>query len=58
VKNEKSLNLSVSPDDFTAPGKYVVVSAPLMVKAIREESAKDYEIVIKRVSSVLVPLTQ
>jgi hypothetical protein len=54
VKSEKNLSLSVALGDFTAPGRYEVVSAPSVVRAVRDEAAKDYEIVVKRVPSVLV----
>lgn len=49
VKKEGMLPLSVALDEFTAPGQYVVVSAPSSAMAKREEEAMDYEIVVKRV---------
>ena len=49
LKSEKSLNLSVSLEDFTAPGQYAVVSAPSVVKTTREDDTSEYEIVVKRV---------
>lgn len=49
VKKERSLNFSVALEDFTATGQYVVVSAPSVVKATREDAAREYEIVVKRV---------
>lgn len=49
LKKARDLNLQVALEEFTAPGNYVVISAPATVKATREEDAQDYKIILKRV---------
>jgi hypothetical protein len=49
MKKPGSLDLQVAFDQFTAPGSYVVVSAPTSVKATSEESAQEYKVVLRRV---------
>ncbi len=48
VKKGGELNLQVAFDEFTAPGRYVIVQAPQTVKATREDSAQEYSIVLRR----------
>ncbi len=48
VKKEGELELKIVFSEFTAPGNYVVESTPATVKAVREESAQDYTIVLRR----------
>ena len=48
VKKAGDLNLQVAFEDFTAPGRFVLVAAPATVKATREGDAEDYKIVLKR----------
>lgn len=48
LKKAGQLNLKVDFDDFTAPGRYVIVQAPDTVKATREDSAQEYSIVLRR----------
>jgi hypothetical protein len=52
MKKGGDLSLKVAFDEFTAPGNYVVVQAPATVKAVREESAQDYTIILRRVPNV------
>jgi hypothetical protein len=49
LKKAGNLNLEVAFDEFTAPGSYVLVSALPTVKAVRDENAQDYKIVLRRV---------
>lgn len=48
LKRAGQLNFKVDFDDFTAPGKYVIVQAPNTVKAAHEDSAEEYSVVLKR----------
>ena len=49
MKSTGEVSLQVSLDDFTAPGAYAVVSAPPKVRVAREDSAQEYEVIVKRV---------
>jgi hypothetical protein len=49
VKSPGELPLEVAVEDFTAPGAFAVVSAPPKVRATQEDSAQEYNIVVKRV---------
>ncbi|MBZ5660702.1 MAG: carboxypeptidase-like regulatory domain-containing protein [Acidobacteriia bacterium] len=49
MKSSGELPLEVSLDDFTAPGAFAVVSAPPKVLVTREDSAQEYEVIVKRV---------
>jgi hypothetical protein len=49
LKRPGELKLQVAFDEFTAPGSYETVSAPSTVKAMREDNAQEYKIVLKRV---------
>ncbi len=49
VKKTGDLSLKVAFEEFTAPGKYVIVQAPQTVKATREDSAQEYSIVLRRI---------
>jgi hypothetical protein len=49
VKKRKPYPLEVLTDQFMFPGQYEVVSAPASVQAGLDETAKSYEIVLKRV---------
>jgi hypothetical protein len=51
VKKPGELNLKVAFDEFTAPGNYVVVQAPEIVKATIEDSAVEYNVVLRRVAN-------
>ncbi len=48
VKKAGELKLKVAFEEFTAPGRYVIVQAPQTVKATREDSAQEYSIVLRR----------
>lgn len=48
VKKSGDLSLKISFDDFTAPGKYVIVQAPATVRATNDDSAQVYTIVLRR----------
>ncbi len=48
VKKAGVLNLKVAFDEFTAPGRYLIVKAPQTVKATREDSVQEYSIVLRR----------
>ncbi|HEY2647041.1 MAG TPA: carboxypeptidase regulatory-like domain-containing protein [Candidatus Acidoferrales bacterium] len=48
VKKGGELSLKVAFDEFTSPGKYVIVQAPQTVKATRQDSAQEYSIVLRR----------
>jgi hypothetical protein len=48
VKKAGELSLKVAFEEFTAPGRYVIVQAPQTVKATRKESAQEYSIVLRR----------
>jgi len=48
VKKEGELELKIEFSEFTAPGNYVVERAPSTVKAMREESAQEYTVVLRR----------
>jgi hypothetical protein len=48
--------LEVSFDDFTAPGSYVLLQAPPSVRAVREEDAPEYKVVLKRVPVAIAPV--
>jgi len=48
VKKSGELSLKVDFQEFTAPGRYVIVQAPQTVKATREDSAQEYSIVLRR----------
>jgi hypothetical protein len=50
MKSTGELPLQVSLDDFTAPGAFAVVSAPPKVRVTREDSAQEYEVIVKRVA--------
>ncbi len=49
VKKAGELSLKIAFDDFTAPGRYVIVEAPQTVKAAHEDSAQEYSIVLRRI---------
>ncbi|MBZ5641516.1 MAG: carboxypeptidase-like regulatory domain-containing protein [Acidobacteriia bacterium] len=49
MKSPGEQPLQVSLDDFTAPGAFAVVSAPPKVRVAREDSAQEYEVIVKRV---------
>lgn len=53
VKKAGDLNLKVAFGEFTAPGNYVVVQAPAMVRAAREDSAQVYTIILRRVRNTM-----
>ncbi len=48
VKKGGEMSLKIAFDDFTVPGKYVIVQAPQIVKASREDSAQEYSVVLRR----------
>ena len=48
LKKPGELNLKVAFDEFTAPGRYVIVQAPETVNATREDAAEVYSIVLRR----------
>jgi hypothetical protein len=48
MKKSRELSLKVEFDEFTAPGRYVIVQAPQTVKATREDAAQEYSIVLRR----------
>jgi hypothetical protein len=48
VKKSGELNLKIAFDEFTTPGNYVVVQAPPTVKAVRDDSAEVYKIILRR----------
>jgi hypothetical protein len=48
VKKGGVLSLKVAFDEFTAPGRYVIVEAPQTVKATHADSAQEYSIVLRR----------
>jgi hypothetical protein len=49
VKKAGPLSLKISFEDFTAPGKYVIVQAPATVQATKEEAAQVYTVVLRRI---------
>lgn len=49
LKKAGVLTLKIAFDEFTTPGRYVIVQAPQTVKAAREDSAEDYSIVLRRI---------
>jgi hypothetical protein len=49
MKKSSELNLKIAFDEFTTPGNYVVVEAPATVKAVRDDSAELYKIVLRRI---------
>lgn len=49
VKKPVQLPLKIAFDEFTSPGKFVIVQAPQTVKAAREDSAEEYSIVLRQV---------
>jgi hypothetical protein len=51
MKKSGELNLKIAFDEFTTPGNYVVVEAPATVKAVRDDSAELYKIVLRRVAN-------
>jgi hypothetical protein len=51
LKKPGMLSLKVDFDDFTVPGRYAIVKAPDTVKAAREDSAEEYEIVLRRLAN-------
>jgi len=53
MKKAGDLNLKVAFDEFTAPGNYVVVQAPVTVRAAREEEAQAYTIILRRIRNTL-----
>ncbi len=53
VKKPGELNLKVVFEEFTSPGNYVVVQAPAIVTATRDESAELYKIVLRRVPNTV-----
>jgi len=48
VKKGGEMNLKIAFDEFTVPGKFVIVQAPQTVKATREDSAQEYSVVLRR----------
>lgn len=54
LKKSGQVPLEIALEDFTAPGLYVVVDVPPSIKSGPEDSAPDYEIIVKRVP---VPVT-
>lgn len=48
VKKSGELDLKIAFDEFTTPGNYVVVQAPPTVKAVRDDSAELYKIILRR----------
>ncbi len=48
VKKSGDLSLKVAFEEFTAPGRYVIVQSPQKVKATRADSAQEYSIVLRR----------
>jgi hypothetical protein len=48
VKKGGDLNLKIAFDEFTTPGNYVVVQAPPTVKAVRDDFAELYKIILRR----------
>jgi hypothetical protein len=55
VKKAGELSLKVAFEEFTSPGRYVIVQAPQTVKAAREDSAQEYSIVLRRVPNGVSP---
>jgi len=55
VKRAGELNLKVAFDEFTAPGNYVVVQSPETVRATIEDSAQEYDVVLRRVANAPAP---
>jgi hypothetical protein len=48
LKKSGEVSLKVALEDFTAPGKYLVVQAPATVRATSDDSAQVYTIVLRR----------
>ncbi len=48
MKKPGEVSLKIAFEEFTAPGRYVIVQAPQTVKATRKESALEYSIVMRR----------
>ena len=53
MKKAGDLDLKIAFDDFTIPGNYVVVQAPATVKAVRDDSAEIYKIVLRRIPNAV-----
>jgi hypothetical protein len=53
LKKSGELSLKIAFDEFTTPGKYVIVEAPQTVKAAHEDSAKEYSIVLRRIPNAV-----
>jgi hypothetical protein len=51
MKKPREAAFRVALDDFMLPGRYVVLSAPSTVKGAKEESAPEYDVVLRRVAS-------
>jgi hypothetical protein len=49
VKKAKTYAVEILRDQFMFPGQYDVVSAPATVESAQEETAKPYEIILRRV---------
>lgn len=54
MKKPGTLAFTVAFDQFTAPGKYVIVQAPVKVNATKEDDAQDYAIVLKRLPNEVI----
>jgi hypothetical protein len=55
LKKPGDQTLEVSFEDFTAPGTYVLLQAPPSVKAVREDDAPEYKVILKRVPVAMAP---
>jgi Carboxypeptidase regulatory-like domain len=53
LKKAGNLDLKIAFDEFTTPGNYVVVQAPATVKAMRDDSAEIYKIVLRRIPNAV-----
>jgi hypothetical protein len=53
VKKSGELDLKIAFDEFTTPGNYVVVQAPPTVKAVRDDSAELYKIILRRMPNTV-----
>jgi len=54
VKKSGDLPLKVAFEEFTAPGRYVIVQAPQMVKATHADEALDVSVVLKRLPNGVI----
>lgn len=52
-KKAQEYPLEVALDQFILPGRFVVVSAPATLKAAREQVAQLYEVVLRRLPSIV-----